>query len=162
MKPTRLVLYGWNSPSGIVAAQVFAFNLKQIGIDVTVKYFNLATLAQRARTPGEPYDVVFQPWTVDYPDPASFFVLLHGASIGGVNWANLDEPTVNARIDAANRLTGAARRKAWSDLDADLMRNNPPWAPFLHRNQRGFVSRSVGCFFLHPVYREDLAAICKK
>jgi hypothetical protein len=42
------------------------------------------------------------------------------------------------------------------------MRDNPPWAPFLHRNQRNFVSKSVGCFFLHPVYREDLAAICKK
>ena len=162
LEPRELVLYMINTSFGVGFAQVFAFNLKQIGIDVTVKYFNLATLAERARTRGEPYDVVFQPWTVDYPDPASFFVLLPGESIGGVNWANLDEPAVNARIDAANRLTGAARRKAWSDLDSDLMRNNPPWAPFLHRNQRTFVSKSVGCFFLHPVYREDLTAICKK
>jgi hypothetical protein len=42
------------------------------------------------------------------------------------------------------------------------MRVNPPWAPFLHRNYRAFVSRSVGCFFGHPVYREVLGAICKK
>ena len=162
LEPRELVLYALNTSFGVGFAQVFAFNLKQIGIDVTVRYFDLATLAQRARTRGEPYDVVFQPWTVDYPDPASFFVLLQSESIGGVNWANLDDPTVDARIDAANRLTGAARRRAWADLDADLMRDNPPWAPFLHRNQRNFVSKSVGCFFLHPVYREDLAAICKK
>ena len=162
LEPRELVLYALNTSFGVGFAQVFAFNLKQIGIDVTVRFFDLANLAQRARTRGEPYDVVFQPWTVDYPDPASFFVLLQSESIGGVNWANLDDPTVDARIDAANRLTGAARRRAWADLDADLMRDNPPWAPFLHRNQRNFVSKSVGCFFLHPVYREDLAAICKK
>jgi peptide/nickel transport system substrate-binding protein/oligopeptide transport system substrate-binding protein len=160
--PRELVLYAYSSSLGVGFAQVFAFNLKQIGIDVTVKYFDLESLVQKARTRGEPYDVVFQPWTVDYPDPASFFVLLQSESIGDLNWANLDDPSVDARIDAANRLTGAARRKAWSDLDADLMRNSPPWAPFLHRNQRTFVSKTVGCFFLHPVYREDLAAICKK
>ena len=162
LEPRELVLYALNTSFGVGFAQVFAFNLKQIGIDVTVRFFDLANLAQRARTRGEPYDVVFQPWTVDYPDPASFFVLLQSESIGGLNWATLDDPTVDARIDAANRLTGAARRRAWADLDADLMRDNPPWAPFLHRNQRNFVSKSVGCFFLHPVYREDLAAICKK
>ncbi len=160
--PTELVLYSINTSFGIGFAQVFAFDLKQIGIHVTIKAFDLATLAQRARTRGEPYDVVFTPWTVDYPDPAAFFVLLQGESIGKYNWSNLDDPTVNARIDAADRLTGTARRKAWADLDADVMRNDPPWAPFLHRNHRMLVSSSVGCYFVHPVYRDDLAAICKR
>ena len=68
---------------------------------------------------------------------------------------------MSARIDAANRLTGAARRKAWADLDVDLMRNNPPWAPFVHPNDRDFVSRSFGCFLPHPVYGFDIAAACK-
>ena len=123
-------------------------------------------MAERVGTRGEPFDVVFQPWTVDYADPAAFFVpLLDGESLGPTgnsNWAYLDDPKVNARIDAANRLTGEARRRAWAELDADLMRNDPPWAPFLHRNHRTLVSSSVGCFFVHPVYRDDLAAICKK
>ena len=40
LKPTTLVLYAWNIPPAVTAAQVFAFNLKQIGIDVDVKYFS--------------------------------------------------------------------------------------------------------------------------
>lgn len=50
-------------------------------------------------------------------------------------------------------------------LDAEvglLMRDNPPGAPFVHFQDRAFVSRSVGCFFHHPVYGLDLAAVCKK
>jgi ABC-type oligopeptide transport system substrate-binding subunit len=165
-KPRELVLYTINTSFGVGFAEVFKFNLKQIGIDVTVRYFDLAAMAKKVGNPGEPFDVVFQPWTVDYADPAGFFVpLLHGASVrltGTSNWAHFDDPTINRRIDAANRLTGEARRTAWAKLDADLMRDNPPWAPFLHRNHRTLVSSNVGCFFPHPVYREDLAAICKK
>ncbi len=42
------------------------------------------------------------------------------------------------------------------------MRDNPPWAPIIHANNRTFVSRNVGCFVHHPVYGFDLAAACKK
>ena len=48
------------------------------------------------------------------------------------------------------------------DLDADVMRDDPPWAPFLNVARRDFVSKSFGCYFLHPVYRLDIAATCKE
>jgi ABC-type oligopeptide transport system substrate-binding subunit len=38
LKPSRLVLYASSSPSGVAAAGVFAFDLKQIGIDVDVRF----------------------------------------------------------------------------------------------------------------------------
>ena len=69
---------------------------------------------------------------------------------------------MNARIESADRQTGAARRQAWADLDSDLMRNDPPWAPFLYFNTRDLVSSSFGCFVANPVYGVDLAAACKK
>jgi hypothetical protein len=69
---------------------------------------------------------------------------------------------VEGRIDAANRLTGTARRNAWADLDVDLMRDNPPWAPYAHTQNSVFVSRSTGCVLGHPVYGFDIAAACKK
>jgi ABC-type transport system substrate-binding protein len=81
LKPDKLVLYAFNVPTGVAAAQVLAFNLKQIGIDLEVRYFDGATLAQRAATRSESYDL---------------------------------------------------------------------------------VSRSVGCYFIHPVYILDIAAVCKK
>ena len=42
------------------------------------------------------------------------------------------------------------------------MRDNPPWVPFLHATGRTFVSRYLGCFFTHPVYGLDIAAVCKR
>ena len=93
--------------------------------------------------------------------PASFFVPLlgRGRISAGIN---LDDPRLQRRIDAANRLTGEARRRAWADLDVDLMRTNPPWAPFMHIQNRTLVSRSVGCFVHHPVVTFDITALCKK
>jgi ABC-type oligopeptide transport system substrate-binding subunit len=166
IKPSTLVLYAWTIPSGVTAAQVFAFNLKQIGIDVEVKYFAPAVVTGKASTRGEPYDVVFTGWNVDYGDPAGFYVPLLGRNLdraGHANWSYFVDPAVNARIAAANRLDGDARRRAWAALEADLMRSNPPWAPFAHATTRHFVSRSLGCIVLHPAYGGfDLGAACKK
>lgn len=47
-------------------------------------------------------------------------------------------------------------------LDVEVMRDNPPWAPFLHLNSRTFVSRSTACVLDHPVYGFDIAAACKR
>ena len=137
------------------------FDFRQIGIDLEVKYFDINALAVKATTQGEPFDLIHQAWAADYADPAAFFVplLAHGSRRVGVN---LDDPKVNARIEAVNRLTGEARRKAWADLDVDLMRDNPPWVPLYHPNDRSFVSQRLGCILHHPVYGFDLAAACKK
>ena len=138
-------------------AQVLAYNLKQIGIDVDVRYFDTDTLARKATTPDEPYDLLQLGWGADYPDGGGFVVPLLAS--GGVH---LNDPALQRRIDAANRRTGEARRRAWADLDVNLMRNNPPWAPYVHLQRRVFVSGSTGCVIVHPVYGFDIAAACKK
>lgn len=166
-KPAKLVLYAFTDrPGNVAAAQVFAANMKRIGIDVEVKYFEQLTQVQKVGTRGEPFDVAMLAWTTDYADPAAYFEpLLTGANIaptGNLNAAYFDDPRINARIAAAGRLRGAPRRKAWADLDVDLMRNNPPWAPYFHTTRPNFVSQSYGCFLYHPFYGVDLAAACKK
>src|SRR5512132_3521762 len=88
-QPSTLVLYTWNTPFGITAAQVFAFDLKQIGIDVEVKYFAPFVGEGRAATRGEPYDVLFLPWAVDYADPASFYFPLLDPNLRPVGNLNL-------------------------------------------------------------------------
>jgi len=161
IKPSTLVLYANNTPQGVALAQTLVHNLKQIGIDVQVKYFYLTAVAAKVAAPGEPFDLALGGWIADYGDAAGFFVplLYRGSGMWGVN---LDDPRVDRRIEAANRLTGEARRRAWADLDIDLMRDNPPWAPLANNQNRSFVSRSVGCFLEHPVYSFDIAAACKK
>ena len=166
LKPTTLVYYSTNAPASVVQAQVLAFDLKQLGIDLEVKYFEAANLLERISTRGEPFDLARNGWGADYADGGSFFSPnLDGRSIqatGNLNVAYFDDPRTNARIDAANMLTNEARRTAWEDLDGDLMRDNPPWAPLYHTFSRAFVSKSFGCFLYHPIYGVDIAAACKR
>ena len=70
-----------------------------------------------------------------WPDPAGFFEPLLDPDLpttGNRNFSYFVRPSVTRRMEAASRLSGPARRKAWADLDADLMRNDPPWAPIVH------------------------------
>jgi ABC-type oligopeptide transport system substrate-binding subunit len=160
-KPMRLVLYSWSIPPVVTASQVIVFNLKQLGIGVEVKYFAPQTTVEKASTPGEPYDLMLFPWTADYADPAGFLAALL-APDGVGNVARFDDPGIRRRVEAAERVTGKARKNAWAALELELMRDNPPWAPFMHTRTRAFVSRSLGCFVEHPIYRVDLVAVCKK
>jgi peptide/nickel transport system substrate-binding protein len=163
-KPRRLVLYWVNgSPD---AANSIAFDLNQIGIEVEVKLFSPKEHFQRAGTRGEPFDMAFFAWQPDYIDGAAFFVPLASGSTlraqGNSNASYFNDGKVNAKIVAANQKRGKARRKAWADLDIYLMRNNPPWAPFLNSVNRQFVSASFGCYVYTPAFGVNLVAACKR
>ena len=87
-RPDTLVLYTTTNASSVRQAQVFAFDLKQIGIDLEVKYFDA-----HPREAGDPRRAL-RPrpggWVADYADPASFFgpLLTRGAGMG----VNFDDP----------------------------------------------------------------------
>ena len=167
VRPATLVLYTWNDPPVVLQAQVLQFDLRKLGIDLDVKYFDGQALMEKVATRGEPFDLVISGWIADYADGGSFLgTLLNGKDLGptgNLNFSYFDDPETNARIEAANRLTGAAaRRKAWADLDVDLMRDNPPWAPIYYSNDRAFVSKSFGCFLYQPVYGVDIAAVVQE
>src|SRR6266498_5569250 len=164
-KPKKLVLYSATSPSTFSTwAQIFQFNMKRLGIDVEIKYFGpVGAMFQQAGTRGAPFDVVTGRWSVDYADPSTYFdPLLDGNNLkptGNFNIAYFDRPKYNRAIERIDRLTGAARRRAWAALDVEMMRDDPPWAAFLNGARADFVSRSFGCYVLQPVLgRLDIAA----
>ena len=109
--------------------------MRQLDIDVEVKPFELFTLFAKLNTPGEPWDVAWSPLAATYPDLAGALVpLLRGTKY-------------EARANAANRMKGAAARaKAWADLEAHLMLNDPPVAVYADVTHRGLVSRRYGCW----------------
>src|SRR5262249_38601969 len=100
-RPKTLVLYTTNFVFGAPTAQAFGSGLKRLGTNVVVKYFEFSTMLQKLRVPGEPWDVAWLPWNSWYFDPAGSLVLLFRTT------------RFQPRVDAANRLTGAARDKAW-------------------------------------------------
>ena len=164
-RPTTLVYYAANDRFGIAIKEALEFNLKQIGIELDVKYYDFSTRLEKLGTRGEPFDLSYNNWGVDYADPAAFFEPLLGGDLratGNTNLSYYSNQRATARMEAASRLSGTARRNAWADLDADLMRDDPPWAPIAHQAARTFVSPSYGCFVRNPIYGIDLAAACKK
>jgi len=149
-RPQTLTLYTANFGFAVPTTNVFAANLKQLGIEVSVKIFDFNTLSTKLKTKGEPWDVAWLPWGAWYADPAGAILpLLRGTSY-------------EARINAANRATGAARVNSWADVETDLMRNDPPVAVYADVTSLILVSRSFGCFKSLQGYEIDLAAACKK
>ena len=168
-RPAKLVLYMSNAAAQIMMGQSIEFDLRRLGIEVEVKHFDVFVLVERLETRGEPFDIALNGWAADWSDGGAFLeTILNGKDLGPMgstgnrNTSYFDDPQTNMRIEAATRLTGEARRKAWADLDVDLMRNNPPVAPIYYVNNRAFISESFGCFAMHPFYGVDIAAACKK
>jgi ABC-type transport system substrate-binding protein len=146
-------------------AQEIVRSLRQIGLDVQVKILAASVINAKAGIPGEPYDMILGDALLDYPDPANAIVRFLGGEnarkpAGNTNFAYFDEPAYNRRMAAAGRLTGSARFLAFSKLDEDIMRNEAPWAPLLEESKWLFISKRIGCFRPHPVFRFDLATLC--
>jgi peptide/nickel transport system substrate-binding protein len=165
LRPKTLVLWAPSFPPPGAWAQIFQYDLKRIGIDVQIEYFQTyGAMDPKASVRGAPYDVMIQGWFVDYADPISFFSTLNGnlQPAGNQNFAYFDNPKYNRAIARISRLGGTARAKAWADLDVEMMRDDPPWAPFMTPAGRDFVSASLGCYVYQPVYGFDIAAACKR
>jgi peptide/nickel transport system substrate-binding protein len=163
----KAVLYVFRIPALLDRAQVIVRNLREIGLDVTVEPFSPVVLDAKTGTPGEPYDMLLTRYHVDYPDPANLMLrFLSGANArkpsGNTNAAYFDNPAYDRRLAAANRLFGSARLRAFSKLEADIMRNQAPWAPMFEGSSWLLVSKRVGCFRLHPVYILNYPAVCLK
>jgi peptide/nickel transport system substrate-binding protein len=161
----KAVLYVFGIPALLDRAQVIVRNLRQIGLDVSIKPFSPAVIDAKTGTPGEPYDMVLTRYRLDYTDPANLILrLLAGANArkpsGNTNAAYFDNPAYNRRMAAANRLVGLARLRAFSKLEADIMRDQAPWAPTFEGSWWLLFSERVGCINVDPVFRLDWPTAC--
>ena len=149
-RPKEITLYAPNNfPWGVASARVFTANLKELGIEVTTRYFDFTTLGEKLRAPGEPWDVAWLPWGAWYLDPAGAILPL------------LRDTRYETRINAVNQVAGPGRAKAWADLEADLMRNDPPVATYADATALVLISQNLGCRSSLPQYEFDLGAVCK-
>jgi peptide/nickel transport system substrate-binding protein len=146
------------------ADQVLISNLAKIGITVKPKYFTRAVQFQNEGVKGVAMDIANEGWIEDYPDPYDFMnILLSGENIpktGGNNFAYFDVPKYNSAMDHANTLSGNARYQAYGNIATDMMKNDPPWAPWLYTNNIDFFGPRVGCTVDTPSYIMDLATMC--
>jgi ABC-type transport system substrate-binding protein len=143
-----VTLYSANSAVGQNLAQVFKYNLSQIGCNVTVKLFQGFQIYIAAGTKGEPFDAVFAGWFADYADPYDFIdILLNGKNIHESNNNNLayfNNAKVEAQMKAANALSGDKRYAAYQALDLNITKNYAPWAAYENRSIREFTASRIG------------------
>ena len=147
--------YG-TGPVGTPQAGILKYNLEQMGCNVTTKPFQGYAIYNAAGVKGANYDAMFAGWYQDYADGYDFFhILLDGRTIhasSNNNLAYFNQPAVNAKIDAANKLTGQARSKAWGELDIYTMTNYAPWAPIDNRNLRDFIGPKTAGYLWLPAW----------
>ncbi len=140
-------------------------NLHGIGLDVSIRALAVEVINAKAGVPGEPYDMILADFPPSYPDPADMLLRLLGGEntrkpSGNDNFAYFDDPIYNRRLAAANRLLGAARFRAFSKLDAEIMRTQAPWASLFEGSNTLLLSKRVGCLKIHSVFIRDYAAMC--
>jgi ABC-type transport system substrate-binding protein len=147
-------------------AEVVQYDLKQIGIDVEIKYFPTVIRDAKVATRGEPFDLANVRVNVAWVDPYQYVdLLLDGRTIqatGNTNRSYFDSPHYNRLMDRAARLSGQARYDAYGKLALDIARDAAPMAAYIQRNTRFFVSSRVGCVRATgaAAHGLDLAGLC--
>jgi peptide/nickel transport system substrate-binding protein len=163
-KTGKAVLYTCNQAPCPERAQLIQSNLKEIGIDVSIKTFPRSVQFTKEGVKGEPFDIADEGWIADYADPSNFInKLLDGRTIqaaNNVDFSYFNDPAYNAKMDAAASKVGEDRDAAYAALDEDLARNVAPLAAWMVPNNIDFFSSRVGCHVYQPVYGMDLAALC--
>jgi peptide/nickel transport system substrate-binding protein len=153
--------YGPNKQAG----EYYEGVLRSLGLKPTLKVVpaaNYTTIIGNGRTPD--LDTGWADWYIDYPHPNDYFQpQLSGASIqptADSNYSRFDDPSVNRRIEALDRVPlGPRQEAAYARLDRQVMRE-APWAPFGSVTLSTFISSGIdpSKVVVSPVYGQDLAS----
>jgi peptide/nickel transport system substrate-binding protein len=160
------VMYLRNGSSPAFArAQIVQQDLAKIGITVDITPFSPDRDAARR---GAPFDIVDSGcWFAEYPDPYAVLNLSFDGDLirakGNTNFSYFNSARFNQRLEAASRLKGAARYRAYGKIDVDLARTQAPAVAYATFNSSPvFVSRRIGCIRMNPVYGLSYGALCHK
>jgi peptide/nickel transport system substrate-binding protein len=153
------IMYTPNVAPWVQEAQIIRRDLAPLGIDVQVKEFAVGDYFARITRRGEPFDLAISGY-LETPDPVEALTLFDGTLVGQGNISNFDDPAVNRKLRAAEKLSGASRNRAASRLALELERDDAPAAAIGTNASRDFFSARIGCQVYQPVYGIDLAALC--
>jgi len=138
--------------------------LKPLGINVKVKYFQRSVQFQEEGVKGTPNDIADEGWLADFPDPYDFLnILLSGKSIltkNGDNFAYFNDASYNNQLDQAALKTGADRAQAYGTIATNMAKGPAPWAAWSNQTNYDFFGPAVGCALYQPTYGMDYSTLC--
>jgi peptide/nickel transport system substrate-binding protein len=152
------VVFHSTSSLAVNISQVAQFNLSKIGMKTVDKPVPGAIYYKTLGTKGVDFDIARAGWCADYFDPFDYInVNLDGRSIqaqNNVDYSYLNSSKLNAQMDAAANLSGAARTQAYQKLDYTIMKNYAPWVPYSIINGVFFVSSRVHNYVYSSYFAE--------
>ncbi len=161
----EITLWSLNLPPTNEAGEYYQQVLESLGFDVNLKQVdgsNYFTVIGNSSTPD--LDTGFANWLLDYPHPNDYFApQLTGESIlpaGNTNWAQFDDPAVNAKTRELGReQLGPQQEREYAALDRTVMKQ-APWAPFGTLVLGTFVADSIDLdkLVVSPIYGQDLTS----
>ena len=104
--------------------------LKKIGVTVNLNVIETSVYYETIGTPSQQHDAAITGWCPDWASSASTIIppLFDGRNItekGNSNLAQINDPTINARIDEIGALPADEAVSAWGDLDEEIMGLSP-------------------------------------
>ena len=137
-------------------AQIVKTDLAKIGLRVRITSLPSAKMFAQEDTPGAPFDLAWDGWIPDYPDPEAMLNSILDDSSDGPTFK---DPAYQRKLAKAARLSGPERYLTYGKLDLDLARNAAPLAAFDNLTDNAFFSARIGCQ-TYGIYGIDLAALC--
>ena len=114
-------------------------SLAKAGIKVNLNVIDVSSFYEVIGTTSQQNDLAITGWCPDWASGQTFLPpILHGDSIvakGNQNVPQLNDPTVNKRMDEIAAMTDvAAANKAYGELDKQIMETAAPMVPMVYEN----------------------------
>ncbi|MFC8452506.1 ABC transporter substrate-binding protein [Kitasatospora sp. NPDC057223] len=124
------IVYAFNNtPKEQQISVVIESALKKAGFDIVLKPIDTKTWYDEIGKVDKEIDVFWGGWGADWPTGATVLpVLFDGRTIadGSNNYANFNDPEINAEIDRIMALADAnEQNKAWGELDKKILEKAP-------------------------------------
>ena len=162
-------LWSFNTSFGPAWASMVKSSLEQIGCTVEVTLLDRVREFTDAGRKGADFDAVINGWGQVEVDPFDFLdTLLNGNDIleypgHNINLSYFSNSDINAKLTRANPLTGAARYRAYGNLDVEIMTEHAPVVPIANPNALEFNSARVRGYVLQPsIGKADLNTLFVK
>jgi peptide/nickel transport system substrate-binding protein len=159
---TTLLVAGTTGTASTVA-DIVVENLKEIGIDVQITRVDDAQLYDTQAT-GD-YDMIYQGWASDIPDPDQQLTFMLDPEVGGVEsyWTFYENPVVTEQLAAARaEFDETARGDLYAEIQ-DIQAVDLPQIPLLFQpflfaqsdSVNGFEVLPTGNYFLQNVWLSE-------
>ena len=152
----NLIFDTFASADYVRVADIIAYNLRQIGLHVTVQTFGARIEQQKLLDPNEHWDVGTGIWFADLSAPSNFVLPI----VGPGRYAAIPDATFVRRERHASGLTGAARETAFARLAHDAVERYAAVVPLYSFSRAALVSPRLSCVSFNAMTEFNLSNVC--